>query len=365
MTETLLLDLITAGLSASSADNSQPWQLTVVGDRIELGLNQSRLGMFFDPGLAASLLSCGGVCELMRIAATGYGLTAEITLLPNDEHPQRVAQLSFHDSSADPDPLLNGIHTRGTHRGHYRRWRRVAPDALDFAANAAMQIPGHRVVWLSGKARRATTHLIYMADTVRFSHREAHEQFYEKLCFGADAARWNDGLASDTLGIERVFLPVLQLLAPWSVTSKLNRVGWNYLMALRGAWVPCLTAAGLGAIIQERETGYVQGGRALHRLWIAMNQSGLAFQPLGALSLFLMRLDDLQGAGFKESQLNRLREIQRALPMVLADFEPVRERLILLFRYGYPIRPAPNSRRRPVEDFIRRDSSPPEFYASN
>lgn len=363
MNQAWLPALLTAGISASSADNSQPWQVRVQDDRIELDLDEARLGMFFDPAGAASLMSCGGFCELVRIAATGHRLAAEINLFPAGGPSRRVAEIVLRAAATPRDALLDGIQSRGTHRGHYRRWREVEPDVLERAAGAAAQIAGHRVVWLRGHHRRAATRLVYRADALRFGHREVHEQFFEKLRFGADAERCCDGLAWDTLGVERMFRPVLRLVAPWSVTSRLNRLGWNYVMAVRGAWVPCVTAAGLGAVVQERQAGYFAAGRALHRLWIALNQAGLAFQPLGALPLFLMRLDELRGQGFSPSQLATLQALQARLNTAIPGFVPERERLILIFRYGYPFWPAPKSRRRPVTDFFAPPNAEPPLKA--
>jgi nitroreductase len=346
-------DLLHAGVSASSADNSQPWTFRLHGDRMELGLDKTRLGLFFDPGLAASLISCGGLYECIRIAATRFGWQASLHPHGTDNYPHQVAAITIDQAaSVSPDPLETGLGLRATHRGHYRRWRKAPPQLLDQAADQVRQVPGHRVIWLTGQARAAATRLVYGADALRFSHQRVHEEFHGKLRLGREAANSQDGLAQDTLGIERLFFPVLKLTAPWPVTSMLNRFGWHYAMAARGAWIPCLSAAGLGALVQERSAGYLEAGRALHRLWIALNQAGLAFQPLGAFPLFLMRLEDLDGEGFSGKQNMQLQRGRQQLPAILECYDLERERLIMLFRFGYPFANAPRARRRPLEDFL-------------
>jgi hypothetical protein len=349
----VLKQIVSAGISASSADNSQPWRLTLRDDGVALGLDERHLGMFFDPGLAASLISCGGVCELMSIAATRHGLRADITMLPEHEHPGRIAEIRFSpDESLGLDPLSGAVAWRTAHRGHYRRWRAVDKSLLAAAESEVSRIPGHRVSWCDAGQRRIATRQIYLADTIRFAHREVHEQFFQQLRFGEASERELDGLAANTLGIERVFIPVLRATRSWGIASSLNRIGWNYVMALRGAWVPCLTASGLGALIQDREQGYFAAGRAFHRLWLSLNQAGLAFQPLGALPLFLMRLEDLDGIGFDAAQKAKLSSMQGRLPSFIEGYDAARHRLVMLFRYGYPVKPAPRSLRRPLEDFI-------------
>jgi hypothetical protein len=349
----ILETLLAAGISASSADNCQPWLFEVDNNTIKLRIDSNEVGKFFDPGLAATLISCGGVCELIRIAASAHGLDTDIQYNSGEVSGGAIAELRFSATNDSPDPFAQCYLARGVHRGHYQRWKTVPNAVLNDASHAASVVEGTRVDWLEGTRRRKATNLIYKADAVRFSHPVVHQQFYQLLRFGDDIEHLNDGLAADTLGIERIFLPVLKAMRPWSRAAKLNKFGWNYVMAARGAWVPCVTSAGLGAIVQDRDLGYFEAGRALHRVWTAMNCAGLAFQPLGALPLFLMRMEDLNGEGFDDDQRRRLSSMANELPAIIDGFSPDKERLIMLFRYGYPFRAIARARRRPIEHFLR------------
>jgi hypothetical protein len=357
LTPSVLDTILKAGISASSADNCQPWIFEPAENQVKLFINQQELGKFFDPGLAATLISCGGVCELMRIAASMNGLDATIHYDANCPNDAAVAEVRFSNSDAGLDPLSERIFSRCVHRGHYRRWKSVSREILEEAEQAIAGIDGTRVVWLDSQQRRKAANLALKTDAIRFSHPVVHEQFYELLRFGAEADRLRDGLAGDTLGIERIFVPVLKAMRPWSRAAALNRFGWHYVMATRGAWVPCFMSAGLGAMVADRNVDYFTAGRALHRLWIALNGSGLAFQPLGALPLFLMRMDDLHGEGFDSHHQRQLTRMADALPSIIDGFGLDSERLIMLFRYGYPFRPIARARRHEIGHFLRPASN--------
>ncbi len=318
------------------------------------------LGMFFDPEAAASRMGCGGVLENILLSASTMGLEASFSTIHDAESPERVARIRLVPADINPDPLAGSISERGTDRGHYRRWIDIEQQTFTALQADAAIIPTARVHWFQEKRqRRGVTRLITAADRLRFSHETVHREFYEKLRFGEEADRLADGLAADTLGVERIFLPVLKRLRPWALTKWLNRFGLHYIMALRGAWVPLVSANAVGALVIAREADHLAAGRALQRLWLSATAHGLLFQPLGALPLFLIRLHELKGAGFDGRQLAKLRSLEEALTALIPQYDPGVERLIMLFRVGHGPRPKARSRRRPVDSFIVESSESP------
>lgn len=348
--------ILQAGASAPSADNSQPWRFDCFEGRIDLLIDRARTGLFFDANGAATLMSAGAAAENMRLAADSLGLAATLRKSNSFADTGLVASLYLQQGASTGDPLAEVICRRMTHRGLYERSRTVPPAAREAMENALWPLPGSRIHWGdSPTARRDLTQAAFGADLVRYTHPVIHKDFHETLRFGADAIRRPDGLAEETLGIEKPLTFPLRLLSPWPVAGFFNRLGLHYFMAWRGCWLPMQTAPEIGALICHDTMDYFDAGRALERVWLAATDAGLAFQPMGALPLLLVRLHELQGKGLKPHHQQRLRELDRLWRRACRpQIDSSQERLIMIFRTGYAKKPAPRSHRRPLEEFLSR-----------
>lgn len=346
--------ILRAGVSAPSADNSQPWRFDCHEGRIDLLIDRARTGLFFDANGAATLMSSGAAAENMRLAADRLGLTATLRKSDASTDADPVASLYLQQGASTGDPLANAIIHRMTHRGLYERSRNVPPAAREAMENALQPLPGSRIHWGdSPTARRDLIQAAFGADLVRYTHPLIHKDFHETLRFGADAIRRPDGLAEETLGIEKLLTFPLRLLSPWPVAKLFNCLGLHYFMAWRGCWLPLQTAPEIGALICHDAIDHFDAGRALERVWLAATNAGLAFQPMGALPLLLIRLHELQGEGLKPHHQQRLRELDQLWQRACRpQGDTSKERLIMIFRIGYARKPVPRSHRRPLDEFL-------------
>lgn len=347
-----ILEILSAGIQAPSADNSQPWKFKVVPGAIHVFYDVSRLGMFFDFALSATYMSLGAVCENMVLHAGKLGLDAEVELCV--DHPMEIGhvitlRLSQHNVAYDP--LADAIPARATNRFLYRRGSNVAGSVLADIAHAISPGQECRVVWAHDPAaRKQLGRAVFQSDLVRFTHPLIHRGFHDTLRFGSDVWKSNDGLAAETLGIERPMLPLLRMLRPWGLARLLNGVGLQYFMAWRGGLLPMWASSHLGAIIASSRVDYFDMGRAFERVWLAATRAGLAFQPLGALPLLLFRWQDQADRGLADGHKARLRQADAAWRG--ATDASASERLVMIFRVGHAFGEAPRSRRRPVDQFL-------------
>ncbi len=353
MDESVLRDLIGAGIRAPSPDNSQPWRFVLFDDALELRLDTARLGLFFDARECASLIGCGAVLENIRLAASARQLEARWERLRDPDRPERIARIVFAPSDGAPDPLADFVQARCSHRGHFNPFAAIPEQTLRALDASVQVVPGARLYWCRGRAeQRRLRRIVVQADRVRYTHETIHNDFHAKLRWGEDADRLADGLAWDTLGIERPLLPVLRALRSWPLARALNYLGLHHVMAWRGAWVPLVTAGATGVLLVPREVDYVEAGRAFERHWIAVAARGLAYEAFGALPLFLMRLKELGEAGFTPAQVATLRRAEKGLAALVPGYHTGREWLVMIFRIGHAGPPAAYARRRPVESFI-------------
>jgi len=349
-----LIKLIEAGIQAPSADNGQPWKFKLMEDGFELWLDKANMGLFFDVNKIATQISCGAVIENIITYANNLGLKTNITYF--DEPSNKFAKLTFtHSGStkANEDKVRQSLFNRHSDRNLYQFNKKI-PDTLIAALINSVQFDeGHRLhLYQEPKARKAIIKTITATDTIRFIHKQVHNDFYKVLRFGSSAQQTKDGLASATLGIESFMIPILQLLKPWKLTQLLNLIGLHHIMALRGTWLPMKSASLIVSITHKGTANYVESGRIMQRFWIQANEAGLSVQALGALPLFLARCHQAHGDGFSPAQLKKLSILENDFSSISPTFDYKNDQLIMLFRLGYTNQPTAKSYRRVTESFF-------------
>ncbi|MDG3088293.1 hypothetical protein P7F88_20345 [Vibrio hannami] len=355
ITRELCLELISAGIRASSPDNSQPWKFSIVDDSIELFLDSRYLGMFFDPNQYASLLGCGGVIENIRLKALTKGF--DLYLFPESDvaaPDYKVVSIKLVPLSGEngPDNLAEAIPQRCTNRGFFYRDWDIPSFLLDKFNTALNDFDGAEVQWFEGERRKEIITILSNTDRIRYTNKSLHDDFYAKLRYGNEIEKQCDGLASDTLGLESLFTATLPLLKSWSFAKFLNLFGMQYFMAYRGATVPLKNANKIGALVMPRETDVITQGRALQRLWLTINaQKGVHFQPFGALPLLIYRMVEYKGDGFSEHEREFLEYYMNQLEQLM-NIEFGHSHVVIFFRMGYAEKPKAFSRRRELASFL-------------
>ena len=348
----LLRELARAGIAAPSADNTQPWRLRLLDDGIEILSDKNQPPMFFDADGMATGIGCGALIENISITASTHGLTTDASYAGN--HGTPLARLHFTlDADQQSNTLVSAIHKRQTERRLYRPGKPLPEMVLARLATALEAQPGfHLHRYDEPHLRNGIISLLTTTDRIRFNHPLVHVDFYDTLRFGTSAEQTHDGLAKHTLGIEPFFIPVLKFLRPWKRMHFFNRLGLHYVMALRGAWLPLKSAPHIVALSCQNETSDIDAGRQMERFWLSATLEGLSLQPFGALPLFLARLSRLDGEGFDAAQITTLRHLEARLHELTPSLDPMRERIFMLFRIGYPLGHSRPAYRRAVETFV-------------
>lgn len=347
----VLRRIVRAGIQAPSPDNSQPWCFRFDRNNIELSVDENRIGLFFDADMAATLMSCGAVVENMVLESLRNGLQPELTRQRQANPAEFVATLKLQPGQPQTEGLAEHISARATHRGLYSKRLAVTDAAKAQMEVASGAVPGTRILWCdSEKSRRFIMGAASGADLIRYTHQTIHRDFHAKLRFGTRADETSDGLADDTLGIERVLLPFLRLLSPWPLAKFLNYFGLHHFMAWRGCWLPMQTAPSLGVLTCDPDVDYFQMGRALQRVWLAATAAKLDFQCLGALPLLLIRLHQFNGAGLNDKHISNLRKLDQKWRSACGLIDSP-EQLAMIFRIGHASKPPARARRRELASF--------------
>lgn len=336
LTPSVARRLIEAAGLAPSPDNNQPWAFRIGESVIDVVHSRSRAVPSDVEDLFAGI-AMGAAIENIALEASQHNLQADLeySFAPFARGDEREPVATVHLSpGCRRDPLATWLRIRSTNRRPYRR------TPLDSATleELSLSIRGARcrVSWLSGRSDlRRLARLVTTADRIRFEYRNFHDELHAMLRFGRDEANAaGDGLELASLEIPNVAWPLMRWLRPWERMALLNRFGLSRLFA-RNSFAQIVRSGAVGLVTVDRPdaVGFVEAGRALQRIWLAATGLDLAAQPVGALPLFLRRLEVLGEESFDARHGTQLRKAKNEFINLYPD---ARDRVpAILLRVGH------------------------------
>jgi len=284
--------IIRAAVLAPSADNSQPWKFEVINRGVRLWVDPFRADSVSDVDRVLTHISCGAVVENMAIQANALGYDTTITPLTDAESPNLICKVEFHPGEPHSWDLARAIPERHTNRRLAYSRRSIGDDLLASLAQEARRIPPADLLWIDTREkRRAALRLMRRAERERFLHRPLHEELFGSIRFDVG---WNrtveEGLPPGALEVEVPARPLFRWLRSWSITRALNTVGLYRVLGWRIADLPSRLAPALGLLTLNEGGTFVDGGRALQRVWLRATASGLAVQPFAAAGILPLQL---------------------------------------------------------------------------
>lgn len=350
------LELARAAVLAPSPDNNQPWRFVSRGDCLEFCLDPGR-SLPSDVNSMYDLMGLGSAIENACLAARqiGYRPQVEYAAVPEDADPQDprpVATLRF-SPGGNPDPLFAHVEARCTCRKLYSR-RAPADRSLAGLAEAAEGFPEVQLDWVTDRPRiRAFARLVAVSDRFRFEYEPFHREIFRQLRFSAEEAeRTRDGLDVRAMELPPGACLVLRLLRPWRRVRTLNRLGLGRLLSLPSVLSVWKSGAlGVLSIPEPGSRWFLEGGRAMQRIWLAAAGEGLALQPLGSPAIFIGQMEQLGGRNLTPAH----QQLSHRLAARFRQLVPAAagRTLLLAFRIGQAAEPSVRALRRPAEEVFR------------
>ena len=325
--------LVEAARLAPSPDNNQPWAFRLTKAGIDLFHVRDR-AIRSDVEHMFAWLAIGAAIENIALAASKIGHTTEVDAVqtPAGEAALECVTRLRLSPGAEPDPLADQMVLRTTNRKPYGKTpiEQVVRERLSAAADR----PGIRVDWFVDRgAIGELSKLVQSADRIRFETPSFHEELFDVLRFSReDVERTRDGLDVRTLEMPRVAWPLIRWLRRWPRMRTMNRLGASAMFAKMAAQQ--VRATGALAIISTDEPGdsaYLEGGRAMQRLWLAASAEGLAVQPLGSVPLFV-RAGRVDPDRFAAPHREAMRRVSERLSKLMPDAG--RRTPVMLMRLG-------------------------------
>ena len=268
---------------APSGDNTQPWRFEILDDRrfVIHGFD-TRAHCVYDLDGRASQMSLGALIETLCIAASAFGLRADISQRMDapDTHPTFDVTLQ-PDSSVTVSKLFAAIPLRSVQRRPFstKRLSDEQKSALEQSLN-----PGYRLMWLEGAAAKWRTALLMFANAkLRLTTEEAYRVHRDIIHWGRRYSP--DRVPDQALGVDALTLKLMHwIMRDWSRVQFFNQF-------LAGTWAPRIQMDFLPSLmcgahfVLLRTTPptsidhHVDGGRMVQRLWLTATRLGLVHQP--------------------------------------------------------------------------------------
>ncbi|WKJ89567.1 nitroreductase family protein [Methylomonas montana] len=337
MNKELINKILEAAIRAPSGDNVQPWRFQVSEDftRIDLYNLPEKDDSYYNFEQAASYIAHGALLENILIAAGHMGIAVRYQLFPDDLEPDLVVRMDLTGALPQPDPLYHSIFNRRTNRFPFRRVD-VTEQSLEKLKESVKCLDNISISLINQKDKiNALAKILMVNDRLVFERKDLHGFLFDKI-------RWNmeqvdetrDGLPVETLGlnpIEKVFFPLMRF---WRVVKIANLFGLSRIIGLK-CWWNCRNASVLAMISSagNDKFAFVQGGRAVQRLWLEATNQGLEMQPIIGLPLLIHRLIQTKVLNFGDKH----RQMIERTRISLIDQSSISETetLISSFRIGY------------------------------
>ena len=268
---------------APSGDNTQPWRFEIVDDGlIRVHGSDTRDYVLYDYSGHPSHIAHGALLETIRIAASGFGMTTNWTVLSDGEHRNPVYAVSLaQDKALMRDPLFDCIETRTVQRRPMKTTpltgtqRQALIDAVGDGFSVQLFESWGQRVRLAG--------LLWDSAKIRLICPEAYPVHRDIIEWRARFSK--DRIPEQAVGVDPATARLMEwVMQSWPRVKFFNR----YLLGtvaprIQLDLVPALCCAAHLLVRPTRPpislTDWVHLGIAVQRIWLTATHQGLHLQP--------------------------------------------------------------------------------------
>jgi nitroreductase len=276
---------------APSSHNTQPWLFERADGRVRLYADRTRALPVNDPEDRELTISCGAALFTLRVAAAGQGSGTRVTLLPDGEASDLLAEVVFEGApEAELAALAPAIGARHTHRGEFDEAPVGAATVAALADAAAAE--GAALEQVADYSRRAAlADLVSEGDAAQW----ADARWRRELAMWMHPRRAGDGLSMPGAAVPMARFAVRHF-------DMGARIGAQDAEFARAA--PAVVVLGTPG---DAERDWLVAGMALARVLLvaagAGIQAGYLNQPLQVAALRMKLKMLAEGAGMPQAVL--------------------------------------------------------------
>lgn len=314
--------IVTMGTWAPSADNCQPWMFSWDGHTLSLIKDPERSGFFYDVNQESTYITFGALIENISIAASHFGLQAEINLFPKGYNSDVITDLRFELKNVEEDFLFPYILSRCVNRAYYDR-KQIGSEIIKTLKKTVSQTSEAELIWIDNeKDKKIFQKIVFDADRVLFEEPKLHKCLFRWINLNNNQKK--DGMDLDVLGMNFIQRLIFPLMADWKRMQLMNKFGASRMAGINSVkLLKSSSAYGLIAIKNRSPESYINGGRALERFWVKANSLGLSLQPMAGFVFLLnhfiadgahrFRSEHQQLIQNFQNNLNQIKGLERGL----------------------------------------------------
>lgn len=347
--------IIQAACLAPSGGNAQPWKFQYLNNRLYIFHDASYSYSLLDYNNLGSYISFGAMLENIEITANTMGLAVKPDVFPLEDDFRLIAVISFSNRVAESplNYLAPVIGSRITNRNVAEK--KMLDDHDEYALTAiASTIPGAVLqLFKSEEHLQEFSEILSNTERLRFLHPRGHyDTFVKELRFTREEVESTaDGLDINTLNISQGDIAALQIARDPAAIHFLHQMhkgsGFKKLTAKNVA-----TASSIGVLSMDGQDArhFLQGGRAVQRVWLEANYRQIAFQPVSQIIFMAELLFAHEKAAFNAYEQSELLDIHNRFSKI-TDLEKGRFP-VFVFRLCYADVPPVRSLRKPVSQVM-------------
>ncbi|KIH75852.1 Nitroreductase family protein [Geoalkalibacter ferrihydriticus] len=348
-----ILKVLELAVTAPSGDNCQPWKFVVDSPRVRLYNLPDKDTSLYNFEQKASLIAHGALLENLQIAAPAFGLKSEIKLFPEGQQSDFVAEILFEKAGGlSADPLFDSLPRRNTNRRQYER-RPLSGEAHQALLAASDDIPGAQVYLSKDEAEKnQLAQLLCQNDRLVFENPRLHRFLFDHIRFTPEeAARTADGMDLRSFELPAMDRMAFSLLKNWKAVQIVNSLGFLSKKITKQAEKLCRSASAIGlvTIAEDGNADFVNGGRAMERVWLEATRLGLQLHPMAGLGCLIYRIGRGATGEFSQEHVATLRDLEGGLRKTFGCGD---ETLAMLFRVGYAAPGSAPSLRKPLKNVV-------------
>jgi hypothetical protein len=236
----------------------------------------------YDLDGSASQMSLGALIETLAIAASGFGLRADVVRRAGQAADKPIFEISLaNDRAIVASPLIKSIPLRSVQRRPFSVRLLTSAEKDELAGALA---PGYELQWHEGLgAKWKFARLMFANAKLRLTMLEA----YRVHCAIIDwDRRYSESRVPDqALGADALTLRLMRwAMQDWQRVCFLNRyLAGTWAPRLQMDLLPSLQCAAHFVLFRSKPPraidDFVEAGRALQRLWLTATRLGLQHQP--------------------------------------------------------------------------------------
>ena len=345
MISTLVLqDILALAVNAPSGDNAQPWKFKIDGETISIFNIPDKDGTLYNYKQRGSLVSHGAIIENINIIAKQFGLMVNIEILPGEV--DCTAKIVFADGESMPQELFEAIPLRSTNRKPYEK-KLLLPEHKGMLLSSAKDAGGELRLVEDAEVMKVLSTALSLNEQLLMENRELHDFLFGMIRWTKEEEKQASGLYVKTMEFP---VPVQLLLkfvvVHWKATTFLNKIGLSKAIPKQSsALYTASSAFGAICIRDISDRSFIEGGRALQRVWLTATKLGLSLQPVTALPYLMQRIESRDTRSLSHEHISL---IQKAYSYIHTAFVlKGEEKIALLFRIGYGDKPTATSMKHP------------------